>query len=190
MQLLYQTYRIVITLVCSSKIKFPSKNSPKYLWSLPLYYGTVGCLKIDTGVSNSKVTHAVASFWNGLSFKTLKKKHLLVPVLTRCFSLLLCSALPFYLFKRVLRAYKASLITNLKLFKLFFEKCHNFSSVPHISAHMQTSVLSVSVATCLANIYLFKINKINTIKKCVICSKLTIKTPEKYHWRCSWCFYC
>ena len=34
-----------------------------------------------------------------------------------------------------------------------------------------------------ANIYLFKINKRNIRKNCDICSKLTIKTPERRHWR-------
>ena len=31
--------------------------------------------------------------------------------------------------------------------------------------------------------YLFQINNRNTGKNCVICSKLTIKTQEKHHWR-------
>ena len=30
------------------------------------------------------------------------------------------------------------------------------------------------------NIYLVKVNNRNTKKKCEICSKLTIKTPERY----------
>ena len=34
-----------------------------------------------------------------------------------------------------------------------------------------------------ANIYLFKVNNRNSRKKCGICSKLTIKTPERRHWR-------
>ena len=34
-----------------------------------------------------------------------------------------------------------------------------------------------------ANIYLFKVNNRNTRKRCCICSKLTIKTPERRHWR-------
>ena len=34
-----------------------------------------------------------------------------------------------------------------------------------------------------ANIYLFKSNNRNTRKNCQICSKLTIKTPERRHWR-------
>ena len=34
-----------------------------------------------------------------------------------------------------------------------------------------------------ANIYLLKVNKRNTRKRCGICSKLTIKTPERHHWR-------
>ena len=33
------------------------------------------------------------------------------------------------------------------------------------------------------NIYLFKVNNRNFGKWCEICSKLTIKTPERRHWR-------
>ena len=32
-----------------------------------------------------------------------------------------------------------------------------------------------------ANIYLFKVNNRNTRTRCEICSKLTIKTPERCH---------
>ena len=32
------------------------------------------------------------------------------------------------------------------------------------------------------NIYFFKVNHRNTTKRCEICSKLTIKTPERRHW--------
>ena len=32
-----------------------------------------------------------------------------------------------------------------------------------------------------ANIYLFKVNNRNTKRRCEICSKLTIKTPERLH---------
>ena len=39
-----------------------------------------------------------------------------------------------------------------------------------------------------ANIYLFKVNKRNTRKRYEICSKLTIKTPERPHWRRSGVF--
>ena len=34
-----------------------------------------------------------------------------------------------------------------------------------------------------ANIYLFEVNYKNTRKRCKICSKLTIKTPERRQWR-------
>ena len=34
-----------------------------------------------------------------------------------------------------------------------------------------------------AGIYLFKVNNINTRRRCEICSKLIIKVPERYHWR-------
>ena len=33
-----------------------------------------------------------------------------------------------------------------------------------------------------ANIYLFKVDYRNTRKRCEICSKLTVKTPERLHW--------
>ena len=44
---------------------------------------------------------------------------------------------------------------------------------------------SQSVAPCLSVVYLFKVNSRNTRARCKICSKLTIKTPERRHWRCS-----
>ena len=40
----------------------------------------------------------------------------------------------------------------------------------------------------LAGIYLFKINNRNTRKRFEICSKVTMKTPEQRHWRCSFLF--
>ena len=39
-----------------------------------------------------------------------------------------------------------------------------------------------------ASIYLLKINNRNTRKRCKICSKSTIKTPERRHWHCSGVF--
>ena len=39
-----------------------------------------------------------------------------------------------------------------------------------------------------ANIYLFKGKNTNTKKRCEICSKLTIKTPERCQWRISCIF--
>ena len=39
-----------------------------------------------------------------------------------------------------------------------------------------------------SNIYLYKVNNRNTTKRCEICSKLTIKNPERRHWRASGVF--
>ena len=39
-----------------------------------------------------------------------------------------------------------------------------------------------------AGIYLLKVNNRNTRIRCEICSKLTIKTPERRHWRSSGVF--
>ena len=44
------------------------------------------------------------------------------------------------------------------------------------------------ITFCPVNIYLFKINNRNIRKKCEICLKLTIKTPERLHWRRSCVF--
>ena len=40
----------------------------------------------------------------------------------------------------------------------------------------------VSTKTYSKNIYLFKVNNRNTRKSYEICSKLTIKTPERHQW--------
>ena len=39
-----------------------------------------------------------------------------------------------------------------------------------------------------AHIFLFKVSNRNTRKRCEICSKLIIKTPERHHWRRSGVF--
>ena len=46
----------------------------------------------------------------------------------------------------------------------------------------------VSYQTSPAGIYLFKVNSRNTRKRCEICSKLTINTPERRQWRRSGVF--
>ena len=43
-------------------------------------------------------------------------------------------------------------------------------------------------ATHPAKIYLFRVNNINNRKRCKICSKLTLKTQERHHWRRSGVF--
>ena len=43
-------------------------------------------------------------------------------------------------------------------------------------------VLFVTIAIAASN-YMFKVNNRNTRTRCKICSKLTIKIPERCHWR-------
>ena len=43
--------------------------------------------------------------------------------------------------------------------------------------------LKSSIKKIRNNLYLVKVNKRNTIKKCEQCSKLTIKTAERRQWR-------
>ena len=50
------------------------------------------------------------------------------------------------------------------------------------------SWLILNKFSLLTNIYLFKVNNRNARKSCEICSKLTIKTPERRSWRRSGVF--
>ena len=52
---------------------------------------------------------------------------------------------------------------------------------------MAVDVISL-LTCCPAGYYTFKINSRNTITRCEICSKLTIKTPEQCHGRHSGVF--
>ena len=60
--------------------------------------------------------------------------------------------------------------------------------------HFTQSKMVISVTVfivefhCPAGIYLLKVNNRNTRTRCGICSKLTINTPERRHWRRSGVF--
>ena len=60
----------------------------------------------------------------------------------------------------------------LKVIALVWLKCLG-------SISCESSIFS---KTNLANIYLSKVNNKDTRKKCEICSKLTLKTPERRQW--------
>ena len=56
---------------------------------------------------------------------------------------------------------------------------------------METSGMKwVDESVYPAGIYLLKVNSRNTRKRCEICSKLTIKTPEWQPPASFWCLYC
>ena len=46
----------------------------------------------------------------------------------------------------------------------------------------------LNISRYQANIYLLKVNSRNALKKCKICSKLTIRTQERRQWRRSGLF--
>ena len=48
--------------------------------------------------------------------------------------------------------------------------------------------MQVEFYTLPVGIYLLKVNNRNARTRCKICSKLTIKTPERRHWRLSGVF--
>ena len=61
--------------------------------------------------------------------------------------------------------------------ELILDKCN--ICIPAGKINMCT--ITKTVEQVSANIYLFKVNNRNSRKRCNICSKLTIKTPERRH---------
>ena len=57
-----------------------------------------------------------------------------------------------------------------------------------IQINVEDNVISAEETVKLAGIYLLKVNNRNTRTRCEICSKLTIKTPERHQRRCSGVF--
>ena len=49
--------------------------------------------------------------------------------------------------------------------------------------------LNLNFKPFLANIYLFNVNNRTIGKGCEICLKLTLKTPERRHWRKLWTYF-
>ena len=66
------------------------------------------------------------------------------------------------------------------LFSLFFYLSSHLSSFDWFVLWLYNSIIPGSI-------YLFKFNNRNSRTRYEICSKLTIKTPERRHWRC--CLY-
>ena len=50
----------------------------------------------------------------------------------------------------------------------------------------QNDINNIALVSLLlpADKYMFKVNNRDTIARCKICSKLTIDTPGRRHWRC------
>ena len=65
-----------------------------------------------------------------------------------------------------------------------------FSSLPFHFRAFLVVLSQLLLHSCLspAGIYLLKVNNRNTRARCEICSKLTINTPERRHWRRSGVF--
>ena len=81
------------------------------------------------------------------------------------------------------------LVKSLSFYSIFiiivFEYHYSFAvSTPYFSK----SLSLVAIIRIPANMYLFKVNSRNIRKRYKICSKLTIKTPERRHWRQSGVF--
>ena len=70
------------------------------------------------------------------------------------------------------------------LLPLFWDSpfCLITDELPHHWLHAVFISQSLSFNRVPANFYWFKVNSRNTTKRCEICSKLTIKTPQRRHW--------
>ena len=68
------------------------------------------------------------------------------------------------------------IISSIKKFEIQFELC---TLLTHVAVHECLEAYS-----CTAGNYMFKVNNRNTITRCEICSKLTIKTREPYFTPC------
>ena len=51
------------------------------------------------------------------------------------------------------------------------------------SSQSSLIIQSLSIRAIPTVNYIFKVNNRNTSRRCETCSKLTIKTPERRHWR-------
>ena len=89
-------------------------------------------------------------------------------------------------------AYKTSFLFNepLKSYSSLYLATFSMKSISHTFARFETTqakLIELIFETFYKNlynpagIYLFKVNNRNTRTRCEICSKLTIKTPERRH---------
>ena len=77
--------------------------------------------------------------------------------------------------------FKVNNKTTLKLIDVFFLSLY-------LTLNAFQKEYSEAYQTTPAGIYLLKYNNRNTRRRCEICSNLTLKTPERRHWRHSGVF--
>ena len=70
----------------------------------------------------------------------------------------------------------------------FYFICRNSMFFQLVHVNLSTSSQSRKNYIIPTGIYLLKVNNRNIRTRCEICSKLTIKTPERRHWRLSGVF--
>ena len=76
----------------------------------------------------------------------------------------------------------ATLIQEAIHFRLELQNKGNAQNVAFLLGNSQFNLLLWN-SGCRAGIFLLKVNNRNTRKRCEICSKLTIKIPERRQWR-------
>ena len=92
-------------------------------------------------------------------------------------------------------------LDNASGFKLYIQGLHMqglcrvlicLIMAPYVSIVLEYTAIYLNIrqyaSKCPAGNYMFKVNNGNTRTRCEICSKLTIKTPERRQWRRSGVF--
>ena len=70
-----------------------------------------------------------------------------------------------------------------------FSKCYLLATVNYFFAKISRDIfVNDGRKNIPASKYMFEVNKISTRARCEICSKSTIKTPERRQWHCSGVF--
>ena len=79
------------------------------------------------------------------------------------------------------KEFEQEMFSFIELFHIVSTYCVKFTSKGETKEVLIELLVKIDLLRILANIYLFKFNNRNLRKRCEICSKLTIKTPERCH---------
>ena len=74
------------------------------------------------------------------------------------------------------------MLLRIAFFPRWYVACSFFCKANFLMLLLFSYFVIRTLVTCPAGDYIFKVNNRNTKTRCEICSKLTIKTPERRQW--------
>ena len=118
----------------------------------------------------------------GPFLKTLSSHIYFYHIVLQCFRKY-CEDLQRFFAKIVNGIYPLTVSVKSSIIRGLYEKLlvNNRTKVKRLIMIVADKKKIYTIETCPSNINLFKVNNINTSKRCEIFSKLTIKTPERRH---------